>query len=129
MDLLEKLMNELGLSEEQAVGGAGLLFKLAREKIDPSDFAKIAGLLPMLNEWISKAPEGSLMKSLGGFASVLGGKGSDMGLLAQVAGGFSQLGISKDKITPFVKLLGGHLQELGGDEVGDLIQKYMMPGR
>jgi hypothetical protein len=46
MDLISTLTQNLGVSESQATGGAGLLFKLAKDKLPAGDFAKVASAVP-----------------------------------------------------------------------------------
>ena len=38
MDLLQMLTSQLGVTQDQAEGGAGLLFKMAKEKLGSDDF-------------------------------------------------------------------------------------------
>ena len=42
MELIDQLTKSLGVSENQAQGGAGLLFKLAKDKLGAGDFSKIS---------------------------------------------------------------------------------------
>jgi len=54
-ELIARLVGQLGINESQAGGGAGLLFKLAKEKLG-GDFSKVTGALPGVAELIQKAP-------------------------------------------------------------------------
>ena len=54
-ELIAQLVGQLGINESQAGGGAGLLFKLAKEKLG-GDFSKVTGALPGVAELIQKAP-------------------------------------------------------------------------
>jgi hypothetical protein len=40
MELVQQLISNLGLSEEQAQGGAGLLLGLLKDKLSETDFAQ-----------------------------------------------------------------------------------------
>ena len=68
-ELVSQLVSQLGINEEQAKGGAGMLFKLAQEKLSGGDFSQIADALPGVTEMINSAPE----TSGGGMASMIGG--------------------------------------------------------
>ena len=72
-ELIAQLVQQLGVQESQAKGGAGLLFKLAQSKLG-GDFSKVAEALPGVQDLIKSAPEqGSAAKLLGGLAGALGG--------------------------------------------------------
>ncbi|MDX1764807.1 MAG: DUF2780 domain-containing protein, partial [bacterium] len=55
MELLNMLVQNLGVNEEQAKGGAGLLFKMAKEKLGDGDFSQIASAVPEMDEMIGAA--------------------------------------------------------------------------
>ena len=99
MELIDLLTNTLGVNADQATGGAGLLFKLAKEKLGDTDFSQISQHVPGVNELIESAPEsGGIAGALGGLASALGSSGSELGNLASLAGGFSKLEL--DSVMP-----------------------------
>ena len=83
MELLQMLTSQLNVSEEQASGGAGLLFKLAQDKLSSGEFSQIASAIPGINDLISSAPEsGGLASAIGGLASSFGGGAGQLGDLA-----------------------------------------------
>jgi hypothetical protein len=53
------LGKQLGLTGDQSKGGIGAIMGLAKEKLSPADFGKIASAVPGTDKYISKA------KSLG----------------------------------------------------------------
>ncbi|HEY9886249.1 MAG TPA: DUF2780 domain-containing protein, partial [Vampirovibrionales bacterium] len=73
--LFTKLTNQLGITEEQAKGGVGLVFKLAKDKLEDSEFQEVTKVFPQIESLITEAPnqENSLMGALGGIASSFGG--------------------------------------------------------
>ena len=46
MELIEQLMNELGVQQNQAEGGIGLLLNMVKEKLEEGDFSQISSLIP-----------------------------------------------------------------------------------
>jgi len=69
MDLINQLVSDLGVSEEQAKGGAGMLFKLAQDKLSGGEFAEITDKVSGLDDMLSAAPAaagGGLMGAVGG---------------------------------------------------------------
>ena len=132
MELIQQLVSNLGINEGQAKGGAGLLFNLAKEKLGTGDFQQLTNAIPDVTNLMKAAPEsgGGLMGALGSAASAfggLGGKMEDLGNLAQLAGGFSQLGLNADMIGKFVPIVLSFVQNQGGDAVKGLLAKVLQP--
>lgn len=140
MELVQQLVNSLGVNEEQAKGGAGLLFNLAKEKLDASEFQQIADKVPGLSTLLGAAPEpaapasagGGMMGALGGAAAAFGASGlgdklGGLGNLANLVSGFSKLGLSSDMIGKFVPVVLSFVQNQGGDGVRILLEKALKP--
>jgi hypothetical protein len=119
MELLQLLTDNLGVSQEQAQGGAGLLFQLAKDKLGSGDFQQVANAVPGIDDLMDKAPGSGPMGALGGLASSIGG--GSLGNLAGLAAGFSQLKLDSGMITKFVPVILSFVQSKGGDGVKDLL--------
>jgi hypothetical protein len=119
-DLLQSLSSQLGVTTEQAAGGAGALFNLAKSRLSSEDFSQIAGTVPDIDSLMAAAPALS-ESSTGAMASMLGGE-SGLGSLAALAGAFSQLGLSSDMIGQFTPIVLDYLQQVGGDTVMQVMQ-------
>jgi hypothetical protein len=118
MELVDQLTKNLGVSEAQAQGGAGLLFKLAKEKLSGGDFGKVAGAVPGIDKLIGAAPSAGV---LGGLGKMFGGAGG----LASLAGGFSKLGLDSGMIGKFVPIILSFVQSKGGDAVKGILGKVL----
>ena len=126
MELIQQLVSKLGIQEEQAKGGAGLLFKLAKEKLDTNSFSQIAGAVPDVDNLIGSAPEsGGLMNALGGITSALGGKAEGLGQVAGLASGFSKLDLDSGMVTKFVPVVLSFVQSQGGDKIKGLLESVL----
>jgi hypothetical protein len=126
MELIDLLTNTLGVKENQATGGAGLLFKVAKEKLGDTDFSQISQHVPGINELIESAPEsGGIGGALGGLASALGGSGSELGNLASLAGGFSKLGLDSGMISKFIPVILSFVESKGGGAVKGLLEQAL----
>jgi len=120
MDLVQTLVSQLGVSEEQASGGAGMLLKIAKDRLGQQDFSKVAGAVPNAEGMIASAPTeggGGMMGMLG---KAMGSQGGDM---AALIGGFSKLGLSPDMIQKFIPVIMGFVQQKGGPEAAEALQK------
>ncbi|HMP74059.1 MAG TPA: DUF2780 domain-containing protein [Kiritimatiellia bacterium] len=114
-ELIQQLTSQLKISEAQAQGGAGLLFKMAQSKLG-GDFSQVSAALPEVGDLISKAPEaGGASKLLGGLASSLGGKGAAD--LATLAAGFSKLNLNPAMVKQFAPIVLSFLQTKISPEV------------
>lgn len=126
MELVELLMKNLGVGEDQAKGGAGLVFNLVKEKLGASDFSQVAEHVPGIGEMLNAAPEsgGGIGGVLGGLASSLGGE-SSFGDLVSLAGGFSKLGLDNGMIGKSAPTILSFVQSKGGDVVRGILEKAL----
>ena len=125
MELIDMLTSGLGVNEDEAKGGTGLLMNLAKEKLGAGDFGQIANVIPGVDDLMKGAPEANsgLMGTLGNLASGMGGSMGQLGTLASLAGGFSKLGLNAGMIGKFVPIILSFVQQKGGNELGDLLAK------
>lgn len=124
MELIQQLTQGLGVDENQAKGGAGLIFKMAQEKLEDGDFAQLASAVPMVSNLIGEAPAGGggLAGALGGLAGAMGGgKASQLANMAALAGSFSQLGLSPGMASKFVPIILSFVQNQGGDQIKNIL--------
>ncbi len=126
MELLQMLSSQLGITEEQAKGGSGLLLKMAKEKLGSDEFSKVASSVPGLDDLISSAPEsGGLAGALGGLASSLGGGAGQLGNLAGLAGGFKNLNLDASLVGKFIPVILSFVQSKGGDSVKSILERVL----
>lgn len=126
MDLIELLIKNLGINHTQAMGGAGLILQIAKDKLDGSDFSEIAKHITGIDDILGAAPKnGGLMGSLGGLASGLGDSGHKIALMAKLAGGFSKLDLGSDMIMKFFPVIESYFREKNDDTVNAIIDKVV----
>lgn len=120
-ELVGQLTKELSIKPEQAVGGAGALFGLAKTRLNPADFTKVADVVPDMGGLLKAAPkpkQGGAAGALGTMGEMLPGKA---GGLASVAGSFKSLGLSPEMATKFVPIMTKFVNVKGGAGVADLL--------
>jgi hypothetical protein len=126
MELVDQLVKNLGVSEEAAKGGSGLIFNMAKEKLGAGDFGKVASAIPGITDLMKSAPEsGGVLGGIGKLASGFGGGAGQLGNLASLAGGFSKLGLDSGMIGKFIPIILTFAQSKGGDVVKSLLQKAL----
>jgi len=122
-ELVSMLTKELNINPEQATGGAGALFGLAKSRLKPEEFSKVAAAVPGMGGFLKAAPKqggGSAWGSLG--SALSGGSGG----LASIAGAFESLGLSPDMVSKFIPLLTKFVQSKGGANVASLLSSALM---
>ena len=123
MDLLGLLTDQLGISDEQAAGGAGMILKMAKDALG-GDFSQITDAIPELSGLVDQAPESNgLMGAIGGLASSFGG--GDIGSLLSLGSGFSKLGLDADMIPKFIPIILDFVNGNGGSGIMNLLSKVL----
>ena len=128
MSIVDEIMKQVGVSKEQAEGGLGLIFKLAKDKLG-ADFSQVSNVVPEANGLIGKAPAeeqdagGGLMGMLGGMASKMGL--GNLGKLAELAVQFKKLGLDMETVQKYVKVVMAFVESKGGTVVKDLLNKVL----
>ena len=119
-ELVGKLTKGLSISPEQAIGGSGALFGLAKSRLKPEDFTKVANVVPGMDGLLNAAPkpkkEGTDM--LGAVGSMLPGKA---GAMASVASSFKELGLSPEQAVKFIPIMTKFVNLKGGASVANLL--------
>jgi hypothetical protein len=117
-ELVGMLTKDLKVTPEQATGGAGALFGLAKSRLKPEEFSQVSDAVPGMDGFLKAAPKQSSGSPLGSLGSSLpGGAGG----LASVAGSFKSLGLSPDMVSKFVPILTQFVQSKGGAKAGSLL--------
>jgi hypothetical protein len=119
-ELIGQLTKGLSITPEQAVGGSGALFGLAKSKLNPGDFTKVSNVVPGMDQLLKAAPKptdggGGALAAMG---AMLPGKA---GGLASVAGSFKSLGLSPDMAAKFIPIMTKFVNVKGGAEVASLL--------
>lgn len=120
MDIVGYVAEKVGIEKSQAEPAVALLLKFAKESLG-DNFSKIASMIPGVDELIAKAPEGGVAGAIGDFAKSMFGGGKGVQGLASLAAGFTQSGLSADKIPETANAVVDFASEQGGDEAKDLL--------
>jgi hypothetical protein len=126
MGLVSTLTQKLGVNESKAKGGAGLIFKLAKEKLSAGDFSTVASAVPGIDSIMGAAPAEGGSGALGGLGKMMGGLGGaagGLGSFASLAGGFSNLGMGGDMVSKFIPIILEFIKSRGGEGVSAILAK------
>ena len=125
LELVQQLVSSTGVSEQQAEGGAGLIMGLLKEQLSSGDFSQLADAVPEADSLIDSAPSGGggMGGLLGSVAGALGG--GELGNLAKLAGGFSDLGLDSGMIGKFIPVVLSFIQDKGGEGLGAIVANVL----
>lgn len=127
MTLLKLLTSNLGVTQEQAQGGAGAIFQLVKQNASEKDFASVTEALPGVDSLISSAPKtAELSGKLGGLSSSFSGTSEPLGGIASLAGSFSQLGLQTEMVDKYVKTIIDFAQSEAGEGVANIIKGALL---
>ena len=115
-ELVGQLSKELGATPEQAAGAAGSLFSVAKSRLKPEDFSKVASAVPGMDSLLKASPSAS-----SGAAGALAGAAGSAGGLAGAVSAFSKLGLKPELVSKAVPVLTSFVTKSGGADVGKLL--------
>jgi len=130
MELVPLLTNQLGVTQDQAMGGAGALFGMAKSNLDPTNYGKVTDAIPGIDTLIAAAP--AVSDQTGGITGQLGGMGKGLGGLAKTAENanklavvteqFKTLGLDPSMVSKFMPIMLSFAQSQGGDTVMNILK-------
>lgn len=128
--LVNILVQQLGITPQQATGGAGSIFSVAKQSMSSASFGQVSKAVPGMNQLLTAAPAlgGSTGASslMGSVASALGG-GSNLGNMATLASSFQSLGMGSGMMGQFIPVILQYIQARGGSTTMGLLQGALMP--
>ena len=132
--LVSALSSKLGITPEQASGGAGLLLGLAQGKLSAEQNSELTAAIPELDQLLASAPQlqnNQATSLLGAASSLLGGSDNELGQLGQLAQlvpGFESLGLSPDMVQQFVPVVLDVVNQQGGNALMSALQSVLLGG-
>jgi hypothetical protein len=123
LELVELLVKNLGITTQQAEGGAGSIFNAAKQDMGVEDFKKVTTAMPEVEQLMAAAPKiekGS--GTLGGISSMLSKDTGSLGKMAGLYDSFSKLGLSEDMVGQFIPLISDYAKSKGGETVSNLLK-------
>lgn len=118
-ELTNVLVQQLGVTPQQAMGGAGALLQIAKTRMNPEAFAKLSQQVPDVSQLLSAVPALQPQSGLGGLAGKLGGLagGSSIGTALTAVSIFQQLGMKPETMQKFVPVVVDYVRGNTGDAI------------
>ncbi len=127
MDLLSYLTESLGVTRDQARGGAGLIMRLAKERLEAGEFSQIAQSVPNIEGLIKAAPKVSgTAKALDDLSRPQVSGASNVQNLASLTAGFNKLGLDTSVVERFVPVVLSYVESQGGNTTRTILEKLLL---
>jgi hypothetical protein len=117
-ELIGALSKKIGATPEQAAGAAGALFGLAKSRLEPDQFSKLAQAVPGMDSLLKAAPAAEGAGASGGALEQIAGK---VGGLPAVASAFSKLGLKPEMAPKAAAALVSFVTKSGGSGLGKVL--------
>ena len=127
MGLVDLLSSQLGVSKDQAEGGAGLIFQLAKQNLNVEDFSIIEKAVSGIDQLIGAAPKiEDRSSTLGGISSMMGSNLNKLGGLAGLTSSFKELGLTDDMVNKFTPIILDYVKNKGGEHAMSLLKGALL---
>lgn len=142
MSLTDTLTRQLGISQHQALGGAGAIFQAAQGNMDPQSFATLSQSVPEMDDMLDAAPalvpdsvssmadgmapmigSGAIGDGSGGLGSIMGESGLSSG--ASLAASFQQLNLSPEMVNQFIPIITDYVSNTGSQAAANLLRSAL----
>lgn len=126
--LPETLVNQLGVSQQQALGGAGAIFQAAKRNMEPQAFATLSQSVPGINNMLGAAPtlSNSVSNITDDISSMVGStNNTTLESIALLASSFKQLNLSPNMVNQFIPIVTNYVRVNGGQAMASLLQSAL----
>jgi len=125
MELIRQLVEQLGITSDQAKGGLGALLSVAREKLGDEKYSQLTTAVPGLSGMETSAPQGGTLSAVGALAGSLGGSLGKLGSMGQLADKFAAIDLGNDMLGRFLPLVLTFVEQKGGSAAKQLLAGVM----
>jgi len=121
--LIGSLTDLLGVTREQATGGAGAIFKEAKNKMSSGDYSQLLSAIPGIDSLIQAAPQVSGLA--GKASSLLGSSSGSIKGLSALTDSFAKLGLSPDMVSQYADVIMGFVQSEAGEQAMTMLKSAL----
>ncbi|MDD5227240.1 MAG: DUF2780 domain-containing protein [Methylococcales bacterium] len=120
-ELTNVLVQRLGVTPQQAMGGAGALLQIAQTRMNPEAFAKLSQQVPDVSQLLSAVPALQPQSGLGGLAGKLAGLSGDNSISTALTAVslFQQLGMKPETMQRFIPVVVEYVKGNTGSAIAE----------
>jgi hypothetical protein len=122
--LIGSLTDLLGVSKDQATGGAGAVFREAKNNMNPGDFSQLLNAMPGIDSLINAAPQASGLA--GKASSMFGSSSGSLPGMAALTDSFAKLGLAPDMVNKYVDVILDFVQSEGGQQMMTMLKGALL---
>ena len=122
--LIGSLTDMLGVSKKQATGGAGAVFREAKNNMSPGDYSQLLSAIPGIDSLIQAAPQVSGLA--GKASSMFGSSSGSMQGLSALTDSFAKLGLSPDMVNKYVDVILDFVQSEAGQQTMTMLKSALL---
>lgn len=122
--LIGSLTDLLGVSGEQATGGAGAVFREAKNNMSAADYSQLLSAIPGIDSLIQAAPEVSNLA--GSASSLLGGSSGTVKGMSALTDSFAKLGLSPDMVNKYVDVILNFVKSEAGQQTMTMLKSALL---
>ena len=127
LGLVDLLSSQLGVSKDQAEGGAGSIFQLAKQNLNGEDFSSVAKAVPGIDKMMGMAPKvEESLNTLGRISSMFGNSSKKVSGIAGLTSSFEKLGLSGNMVDKFIPIILDYVNKNGGEKVMSLLKGALL---
>jgi hypothetical protein len=121
--LIGSLTDLLGVNKEQATGGAGAVFREAKNNMSTGDYSQLLNAIPGIDSLIQAAPQ---VSGLAGKAtSLFGGSSGSVQGLSALTDSFAKLGLSPDMVNKYVDVILDFVRSEAGQQTMSMLKSAL----
>ncbi len=121
--LTDILVQQLGVSQQQALGGTGAIFQVAQASMSSQAFSVLSQSLPGMSAMLEAAPV--VQTPLSGLSGMMGDAGGTLNNATSLATSFQQLNLSPDMIGQFIPIVMNYVRNTSGQVTADLLSSAL----
>ena len=127
LGLVDLLSSQLGITKDQASGGAGAIFQLAKQNLNGEDFSSVAKAVPGIDKMMGMAPKvEESLNTLGRISSMFGNSSKKVSGIAGLTSSFEKLGLSGNMVDTFIPIILDYVNKNGGEKVMSLLRGALL---
>ncbi len=117
------LMQQLGVSQTQAQGGAGALFQVAKQRMAANAFSQLSQAVPGMDGMLAAVPKqpAAAQNIASGLSTMMGGN-ETLDTAASLISAFQQLDLSQGMVSQFTPIVVNYVKQNSGAQLANLLQ-------
>lgn len=120
--LVNILVGQLGITPQQALGGVGSIFSVARQRMNPGDFSQLSHSIPGMDRYLTSVPQRLASADASALFGLMDGQASGVVALAD---SFQSLGMNASMISRFVPVMLQYVQNQSGAGAMSLLESAL----